>query len=298
MIIVTGTKRSGTSMWMQILQAAGFQVLGEAFPKDWGDVIREANPEGFFESHLRNGIHFQTNPHPKTGDFIHPSESRGLAVKVFIPGLIRSDLAYLDRVLGTMRNWREYHGSLNRLYEMERVNRREKFEAEGKKAPEMVYVPPVLEWWAENYSLLSDAIRRRLPLHMVAYESTLNEPERVIPSTLEWLGSGDVDAALAIVKPRLRTHEAGAAPEVPDVEPEVAEVFDELYSRILESRGLDGDFIDRLNETNERLESRIDAEMKKVRAHRMAARRERLLEARATADAADDPAIPGEPEPQ
>ena len=32
MIFVSGTKRSGTSMWMQVLRAAGLPVLGEAFP--------------------------------------------------------------------------------------------------------------------------------------------------------------------------------------------------------------------------------------------------------------------------
>jgi len=34
-IVVTGTKRSGTSMWMQVLGAAGLPVVGDAFPADW-----------------------------------------------------------------------------------------------------------------------------------------------------------------------------------------------------------------------------------------------------------------------
>jgi RNase adaptor protein for sRNA GlmZ degradation len=29
MIIVTGTKRSGTSLWMQILERTGYPILGE-----------------------------------------------------------------------------------------------------------------------------------------------------------------------------------------------------------------------------------------------------------------------------
>jgi len=33
MHIVTGTKRSGTSMWMQLLRAAGFPPIGEALPR-------------------------------------------------------------------------------------------------------------------------------------------------------------------------------------------------------------------------------------------------------------------------
>src|SRR6185295_4057207 len=115
MIIVTGTKRSGTSMWMQILKAAGFPILGEAFPRDWGETIRDANKQGFFESPLRLGIYYATNPHPRTGAFLAPKETRRLAVKVFSVGLVKSDLAYVDKVVASMRPWREYLRSLERL---------------------------------------------------------------------------------------------------------------------------------------------------------------------------------------
>ena len=119
MILVTGTKRSGTSMWMQSLQAAGLEVLGSAFPRVWEESIKEANPRGFFESRFRNGIFYRTNPDPKTGRFLHPKPSRKVAVKVFIPGLVRSDMAFLHRVIGSVRPWRAYSASLRRLYAME-----------------------------------------------------------------------------------------------------------------------------------------------------------------------------------
>src|SRR5688500_18403904 len=112
MIIVTGTKRSGTSMWMQILRAAGFPTLGEAFPRDWARTIRQANPEGFYESPLRTGIYYATNPNPRTGAYLFPQSTRRTAVKVFVPGLVRSDMAFVDRVIATMRNPREYVHSL------------------------------------------------------------------------------------------------------------------------------------------------------------------------------------------
>ncbi len=67
MIVVTGTKRSGTSMWMQILVNGGFPYIGEAFPRDWGSKIRDANPEGFYESALAGGVWWRTNPSPRTG---------------------------------------------------------------------------------------------------------------------------------------------------------------------------------------------------------------------------------------
>ena len=65
MLIVTGTKRSGTSMWMQILIAA---------PANWGNTIRDANPSGFYESLLRQGIYWRTNPHPRTGAYFFPEQ--------------------------------------------------------------------------------------------------------------------------------------------------------------------------------------------------------------------------------
>ena len=86
MIFVSGTKRSGTSMWMQVLHAAGVPILGKAFPRNWAKTLREANPEGFYESLLRNGIYFRTNPHPQTGKYFEPPHVEGYAVKVFIPG--------------------------------------------------------------------------------------------------------------------------------------------------------------------------------------------------------------------
>jgi len=259
MFIVTGTKRSGTSMWMQILRSAGIPIHGEAFPRDWGDVIHAANPEGFYESSFRAGINFRTNPHPKTGEYVNHIDSRGTAVKVFVPGLVRSDMAFIEKVVITMRDWREYDGSLKRLYAMERANR-----PGAQELPPMPHVDPTVEWWSETYALLSDALTRRYPFHMVAYETTLSDPAAVIPETLEWLGVGDVDAALAAVKPALRSHDR-TVNENPVVESSLAEVLDELYARVRDRRGLDDAFVDRLNATHEALMPRIVEEMKRVR---------------------------------
>lgn len=74
MIIVTGTKRSGTSLWMQLLMAAGFVPFGEAFPAQWSESIKDANPEGFFESSFRHGIYYATNPNPQTGVYVFPEQ--------------------------------------------------------------------------------------------------------------------------------------------------------------------------------------------------------------------------------
>lgn len=278
MLIVTGTKRSGTSMWMQILRGAGIRVHGQAFPRDWGDMIRAANPHGFFESPLRQGIYFATNPHPKTGEYLRPDETRDLAVKVFIPGVVRSDVAFITKVVASLREWREYHGSLTRLYALERAARQAKREEEGKPYRPPIFPTPVLEWWRENYALICDHLVRRYPIHMVAYESVLADPARYIPEALEWLGVGDIDAALEAVDPSVRTHRGDESESDPDVPDAVAEVFDELYQRVRDRVAFEPTFVKKLNAVQKELAPRIDAELREVRRHemqrRIAARKE------------------------
>lgn len=277
MIIVTGTKRSGTSMWMQILKAAGFPVLGDAFPRDWGETIRDANREGFYESPLRNGVYYATNPHPQNGAFLQPRETRQLVVKVFAPGLRRSDLAYLDHVVATMRSWRDYRSSLARLVDMEREGKRAMAERAGKPpevVPEYSYLPAALEWWSDNYTLLRDALIRRYPLHMVSYAAVLRDPTNVVGDTLFWLGSGQREAAVAAVRDSLRTQsvEAHGDSEPSGLTPAQESLFDELYATVDEQRPLDGELIDRLNATHDELEPLIERVMRDTARQRRVAR--------------------------
>jgi hypothetical protein len=232
MIIVTGTKRSGTSMWMQILIAAGIPHFGDAFPKDWGTTLKDANKEGFYESLLRAGIYHATNPHPRTGSYFFPEQVEGHCVKVFIPGLVRSDRAFIGKVIASMREWREYEASVLRLYAME--------DAEREKGQHGDRAPP-----------------ERMP------PGLLRDPERVIRDTLAWLGRGDAKAALATPKPQ---HRHFQRPPSDSVEPAVAEVFDELYAAIDQRRELSNALLRKLNETNERLLPLLEENSRRVMA--------------------------------
>ena len=277
MIIVTGTKRSGTSMWMQILNAAQLPVLGSAFPKNWGESIREANQEGFYESPLRGGIYYATNPHPKTGLYLFPEDTRRAAVKVFVPGLIRSDIAFIDRVIATMRNVREYGPSISRLYAMEHEHKLSRTLEKGgdpSNVPTIEYVPPELEWWSDNFSLLSDALTRRYPLHMVSYDAVMQRPEELIPEAIDWLGGGDAQAAVAVVKHELRTQgEQTREHYVPALDADILDLCDELYRRVHVREPLTGELIDALNAADERLHPQIKQARRRAHQSRLAARR-------------------------
>jgi len=243
-------------MWLQILIAAGFPAFGEAFPRRWESTIKDANPDGFYESTLRHGIYYRTNPHPRTGAYFFPEQVANHVVKVFIPGLIRTDRAFIGKVIATVRPWREYEASIQRLYAMEDGNRDEK---SPEPPPRM---PPALEWWAENFGLIRDIATRRYPVHVQSYDGLLEEPERVVRAALKWLGRGDADKAVQAVKPEHRTQRL---PESDTVEPAISTVFDRLYDTIHGGGGLTHDFIATLNETNEKLSPEIQRHQEHIR---------------------------------
>ena len=251
MILVTGTKRSGTSMWMQILVAAGFPYIGEAFPGPWQETIGAANPRGFYESPLRKGIFWATNPDPDTGLFLFPKATRRHLVKVFIPGLVCTDYAFLDRVVATMRPWRDYCASLERLYALEDASIADRERAPARRSP----LPPAVEWWFENYELIRDFATRRYPINLVSYDRLLEDPERVIRGVVGWLGGGEIEAAVAAVEPSLRSTSGAPAPAV-DLSESTIALFDALHDAVYREQGLPASLLARLNEEQERMRER------------------------------------------
>lgn len=251
MIFVSGTKRSGTSMWMQILAAARLPVLGQAFPRNWDkSSLREANPDGFYESVLRNGVYYRTNPHPTTGDYFLPEHVSGYAVKVFVPGVVRSERAYIEHLVANIREWREYEASINRLYGLEdrdRLKHRPDAEAPFR-------FPPALEWWMENFALVRDLSLRKYPAQLQTYDQVLSNPQEIVGRALERIGYGDVDAGVAAVKPENRTQDR---PESESVEPALARVFDALYEAVASGDGIRDSLLADLNATNKKLIPRL-----------------------------------------
>jgi hypothetical protein len=254
MIVVTGTKRSGTSMWMHVLVAAGLPYIGERFPAGWGDLLRDANPDGFFESELMIGINYRTNPHPLTGAYLAPQQTREHAVKIFIPGLVRSDVAFLDRCIATVRGWREYVASIRRV------------------GVEDAALPPALEWWCANFALIRDLAIRGYPAHVLSYDSFLADPERVAAEVLAWIGRGDPAAAARVVRSEPRREPIGDPDHTlaDGVDARHLEIFDELHAVIDAGQPLRASFIDRLNAVDRALRPMVRERQAAVEAEKVA----------------------------
>ena len=191
MILVTGTKRSGTSLWMQIMINAGFPFIGKDYMGVWKDSIQQANPQGFYESSLRFGINHTNNPNER-GVYLHPKPSMKYVVKVFVPGLIKTDFAFVHRVVGTIRPWDEYCSSITRLLDMEdeymlsRPVKEGELSNEAKAIIRRPNIHSALVWWRDNFNLTFDALTRLYPINIVAYDRLLEAPEEVIAPVLKW----------------------------------------------------------------------------------------------------------------
>lgn len=232
---------------MQVLVAAGLPYIGEMFPEPWGTTLRAANSQGFFESQLLSGVYYATNPHPVSGAFLAPSTTREHAVKVFIPGLVKTDLAYLDYTVATVRSWREFSASLSRLEEL--GSRDEELASEFQ-------APAPLRWWIENFALIRDIATRGYRAHVTTYDRIMRDPEKEVSTVLRWLGRGDRTAASAAVKRRMRTqHRAFSV--LSDLDSSHETTFDELYALLDRGADLTPKFIQKLNNTDAELRPRI-----------------------------------------
>jgi hypothetical protein len=89
---------------------------------------------------------------------------------------------------------------------------------------------------------------------MTTYDRLLREPEAEITKVIRWLGEGKLEPAVAAVRPEMRTQVASSVTD--ELVEDHAELFDELYARVDQSRNLDAAFIAKLNETNETLTAR------------------------------------------
>ncbi len=225
-------------MWMQALVAAGFPTIGSAFPSNWQDTLHRHNPRGFYESMFRNGVNFETNPHPETGVFLFPDQVQRHVVKTFPGGLNRTDYSFIHRVVATIRDWRSYDQSVRALVADDRPD------LPGPK------LPPWLEWWLENYTLIRDVAIRKHAVVMTSYDAVLRDPEKTIGGVVDWLGGGDRGAAIAAIDPSLHRSvpEAQQGPE-----DEIVEVFDALYTAIDTSRTVSAELAERMNATQVRI---------------------------------------------
>jgi len=179
-IIVSGLPRSGTSMMMKMLDAAGIAPLT--------DHIRTAdddNPKGYYE--------FERAKNLKEGDVAWLPDAQGKAVKIIGALLVELPPNYPYRVLFMRRKMDEILASQNKM--LERRDKEQKVDDENISNLFLKHITQV-ETWMQNQP----------DLHYldVDYNDMLKDPRPQLEAINQFLGGElDVDAMSAIVDPDL-----------------------------------------------------------------------------------------------
>jgi len=239
---------------MQILEKGGFQILGKKFPAHWKGLIDKANPRGFYESTLVQGINYHTNPDPRSGAWIPPQKVTNIGVKIFADGLVKTDYAYITRVIYSIRRWQECEASQKRIDEI-KDGHSELADTDPNRL-RAARLPAGFTWWKANFSLVKDMQTRRYPAAVFSYAGLLKEPEKTISAAFEWIGNGDVTGAVTAVERSLQTQKEIT---LPGVEHSYGEVFDELYDSLCRTQQITPAFFRKLVETDSRITREIDA---------------------------------------
>src|SRR5262249_52987877 len=155
--------------------------------------------------------------------------------------------AYVHKVMASVRHVREYQRSLERLYAMEHSNKLARARRRGQSSevlPSRAQPLAALEWWNDNFTLIRDARQRGYPLRLVSYGAVLRDARGELGRALEWLGGGELDAAVAAVQGNLRTQDHEQDTATPSgLLPDHVAVFDELYARVDQGRAIDHPFM-------------------------------------------------------
>jgi hypothetical protein len=198
------------------------------------------------------GINYHTNPDPRSGAWIPPQNVTDVCVKIFADGLVKTDYAYITRVIYTMRDWQECEASQVRMNEIKGADAGSgDADTNDQVAAQM---PAGFLWWKANFSLVRDMQTRRYPVAVFSYADLLRNPQKMIGAAFDWLGKGDAAAALGAVEQSLQTQKKVS---LPDVEHGYGVVFDELYDTLCGQQQITSAFYDKLVQTDRRISQDI-----------------------------------------
>lgn len=170
MIVVSGLRRSGTSMLMFALKEAGFKIAGIEFADDVDDKRREGNPNGYWElDKITKHTGLQT---PIEGD----------VVKIMFEALPLSRPHLIDKVLIICRNPQKV------LYSVQKHN----------SIKRDLYIVKAL---LDTVDVLE--FTRFIQRKIVCYEDIIKRPLKEMKAICEFLGEGDAKKASKTITKKL-----------------------------------------------------------------------------------------------
>lgn len=189
MIIVSGLRRTGTSLMMNILKEAGFDAYAALFSHEtWESKLKELNPNGFFESAFRD-----SGVNPIQMEF-SPKEVEYTAIKVFASAIPRCDGEYITKQIIMLRDFSEVYKSQERMKELD-----EKKELDSK---EDIFEPGET-YLLDYYCVLRDIVKRNKPTLFIDYYDVMQKKDEVLGTLRRFIGCGRFDLAYNLIDDKL-----------------------------------------------------------------------------------------------
>ena len=139
MILVSGTSPEGC-------QRAFIELGSRAFSHFGPDLETASRGVGL----LVDGVHYQTNPDPRSGAYLAPERWRRTLLRVTPRGLMRTDRAYLEAALVIVESPTVWDA---------------RWRAAGREGPSGT------AWWAQVGGVLSDIRLRKYKSHVTTVEA-------------------------------------------------------------------------------------------------------------------------------
>lgn len=181
MIIVTGSRRCGTSLMMQTLKIMGVEPVGVEFDPFWdnraGDRYRQANPKGYYEVEFQQIMHV---------DY----EGNNKAMKVVGPEILRVNAHLVYGLIWCKRNLHDHVKSILCYPEL--------FNVDNDSVQDIKHA------YHFDQALVDEVIKfHNLRYLEVWFENIVSQPEVEIPKIAEFLGLTDnIDIAITNVDKR------------------------------------------------------------------------------------------------
>ncbi len=179
-IVVSGLPRSGTSLMMQMLDAAGVAIFSDGIRKP-----DENNPKGYFE-------------HEKVKQLIKNQQwlvdATGKAVKIVVPLLYKLPKLFKYKVIFMLRDINEVVESQHRMLVRDGKIKEEHF-ALGLNETYLKYLDRLKPWCTQN---------KNVEILMIDYRETIDNPMETAEKIAVFLGKSlDVEAMKSIITPEL-----------------------------------------------------------------------------------------------
>jgi len=185
-VVVSGLPRSGTSMAMRMLEAAGLSIIV--------DGIREAdedNPKGYFELERVKDLAQEND-----WEWLHGARGKAIKIISYLLKELPDDHNY--KVLFMRRDLREVLASQAKMLE----RRGESNESDDERMVELYEN----DLWKANYLLKNNSHFDAL---MIGYRDVLDDPLEQARKISEFMGGGyDVEKMAAAVDPKLYRNRA------------------------------------------------------------------------------------------